>query len=332
VRILVIGGTQFVGRALVDEAARRGHEVTIFHRGNTEPDDLPVVEHIHGDRHADLDRLGRRSWDALVDTVAYVPGEVRAVDEALAGAVRHMTLVSTNAVHPPDLPEPVHEDSPLLPPLFDDAAGLSIDTYGRLKVACEQEASRAFGARCLIIRPGFLIGPHDPTDRFTWYLRRVGSGGEMLAPGPPDAPFQVLDVRDLASFTIDRIEASDTGAYGVVGPDEETTMQGALEAGRDVAGADTTLTWLPTAFLFERIGDERSRWFPMWLPQYPGIHRYDASKALGAGLQRRPLSETIADTLAWDDQRGKPALRVGLPPETESELLAAWREKRGDGD
>lgn len=325
VRILVIGGTQFVGRALVEEAVRRHHGVTIFHRGNLEPDDLPNVEHVHGDRHRDLELLSRRWWDAVIDTHAYFPTDVREINAALGDVIGHYTLVSTNAVHPDDLPVSPNEKSPIRTPLFSETAELGRETYGALKVACEIEASSAFGERCLTIRPGYLVGPHDPTDRFTWYTRRAATGGEMLAPGPPDAPFQVLDVRDLASFMLDRIEAGDSDVYGVVGPAELTTMRDVLETADDVAGAETTFVWVSGAFLQE-IGEDVWRWLPMWDPQHPGVHTYDASKAVRAGLRRRPLSETVADTLSWDSERGKPALRSGLPPAKERELLAAWHD------
>jgi 2'-hydroxyisoflavone reductase len=324
VRILVIGGTQFVGRAFVEEAVRRDDDVTIFHRGNVEPDDFPTVEHVHGDRHRDLGLLAQRSWDAALDTHAYFPSDVREIGAALGGAIGHYTLVSSNAVHPDDLPRSPNEESPTRAPLFSEAAGLSGETYGALKVACEAEASRAFGARCLTIRPGYLVGPHDPTDRFMWYVRRAASGGEMLAPGPPEAPFQVLDVRDLASFMLDRIEAADSDVYGVVGPDKPTTMQDVLETAREVTGAETSFVWVSYDFLQE-LGQDVSRWLPMWEPNHVGAHTYNAAKAVRAGLRRRPFSETVTDTLAWDDERGRPELRATLPRTKERELLGAWR-------
>jgi len=323
--VLIIGGTKFVGRALVEDAVRRQHEVTIFHRGRVEPDDLPAVEHVHGDRHRDLELLSGSSWDALVDTHAYFPGDVREIAAALGDVVGHYTLVSSNSVHPEDLPASPNEESPTLTPLFSESVELSEETYGALKVACELEASRAFESRCLTIRPGYLVGPHDPTDRFTSYVRRAASGGEMLAPGPADAPFQVLDVRDLASFVLDRIEAADNEVYGVVGPAEPTTMRETLATASDVAGAETTFRWASADFL-DRFGDDVSGWFPMWDSRHPATHAYDASKAVRAGLGRRRLSETLADTLAWDEERGRPELRFGLPPERERELIDASRE------
>jgi nucleoside-diphosphate-sugar epimerase len=320
VRILVIGGTQFVGRGIVEEAVRRGHEVTVFHRGATEPDDLPEVEHVHGDRRTDLASLGRGSWDAAVDTHAYVPGDVRTAADALSGAVSRYVLVSTIAVHRGDVPVPANEESPRHPPRFSDDPAFTAETYGPLKVACEQEAASLFAGRCLTIRPGYLIGPHDPTDRFTAYVRRATAGGEMVAPPPPDAPFRVLDARDLGVFVVDRLEAGDVDVYGVVG--EQRTMRAALETARDVAAAGTTLTWVSERALapFE---DDVGRWLPLWHPDEPLAHTVDDSKAVAAGLRRRPLSETVADILAWDAARGTPPLRCGLPPDREREILEA---------
>lgn len=323
-RILVVGGTQFVGRALVEEAVSRGHDVTVFHRGELEPGDLPPVEHVHGDRHRDLGLVAGRSWDAAIDTHAYDPGDVRELAAPLAGAVGHYTLVSTLSVHPDDVAAPPNERSPLHPPLFASDVLLSAETYGPLKVACELEASTLFAGRCLTVRPGYLVGPHDPTDRLTSYVRRVAAGGEMLAPGPPDAPFQVLDVRDLAAFTLGRIEAGDTDVYGLVGPAEPTTTAGMLETARAVTGAETSFVWVSPAFL-RGLGGEVARWLPLWEPDAPAAHTYDAAKAVRAGLRRRPLADTAADLVTWDEARGRPELRCGLPPARERELLAAWR-------
>jgi 2'-hydroxyisoflavone reductase len=324
VKLLVIGGTRFVGRAFVEEATERCHEVTLFHRGSTEPDDLPTVEHVHGDRNADLARLEGRHWDALLDTCAFVPRVVEETATALAGDVDLYALVSSLSVHLDDLPVGSTEDAPRHQPPFPDTEEVTGETYGPLKVACEQEAQRGFPGRCLIIRPGYLVGPHDPTDRLTSYVRRAASGGEMLAPGPPGEPLQVLDVRDLAAFMLGRIEASDANVYGIVGHREKVTMRVLLETAREIAGAETTITWVTEDFL-RALDGEVERWFPMWHPQHPGFHAYDASKAVAAGLRHRPFAETVSDTLAWDRGRGEPELRAGLPPEKERELLAKWQ-------
>jgi 2'-hydroxyisoflavone reductase len=327
VKLLVIGGTRFVGRAFVEQAVRGGHDVAVFHRSVCEPEDFPSVEHLHGDRDGQLGLLRGRSWDAVLDTCAYVPRAVREATAVLQDFAGHYTLVSTLSVHPDDMPAGSTEQAAIHQPPFPQTETVTDDTYGPLKVACEHEATEAFGNRCLIIRPGYIVGPHDPSDRFTFYLRRAAGGGEMAAPGPPDAPLQVIDVRDLAAFMLGRIEAADGGVYGVVGPAEPIVMHEVLETAREVAAADTTFTWLSEGFL-DAVGEQAQQWFPMWEPQFPGVHTYDAAKAVAVGLRCRPIAETVADTLAWDQERGYPDLRTGLSAEMETELLATWHSRR----
>jgi 2'-hydroxyisoflavone reductase len=323
----VIGGTRFVGRAFVEQAVGHGHDVAVFHRAVSEPEDFPSVEHLHGDRDGQLGLLAGRSWDAVLDTCAYNPRAVRETAAVLADSAGHYTLVSTLSVHPDDMPAGSTERTAIYQAPFPQTEVVTEQTYGPLKVACEHEATGAFGNRCLIIRPGYIVGPHDPSDRFTFYLRRAADGGEMAAPGPPDAPLQVVDVRDLAAFMLGRIEAADSGVFGVVGPGEPIVMRDVLETARDAAAADTMFTWVSEKFL-NAAGDQAQEWFPMWEPQFPGVHTYDAAKAAAAGLRWRPFAETVADTLAWDQRRGRPPLRTGLSAETETELLATWRSQR----
>ncbi|HZB01480.1 MAG TPA: epimerase [Actinomycetota bacterium] len=326
--LLVIGGTRFSGRAAVEEAARRGHRVTVFHRGEWEPEGFPEVEHLHGDRTASLEPLAGRSWDAVLDTWAFVPSEVRELADAVGDRIGHYTYVSSLSVHPDDLPVGATEGTPSHPPAAPEIEEVTDETYGPLKVASELQAAESFGGRLLVIRPGYIVGPNDPTDRFTFWVRRAAAGGRMFAPGPADAPFQVIDARDLGTFVIERIEAGDTETYGVVGPPEPATMADVLEAARSVAHADTELVWVDQDFVHD-LGDEREAWFPMWHPHLPGFHAYDASKALGAGLAPRSLAETVADTLAWDRDRGSPPLKTGYDEDRERDLLAAWDANPG---
>ena len=324
-KLLVIGGTHFVGRAFVEAAVGRGHDVTVFHRGSSEPTGFPDVAHVHGDRHDDLDLLRGKSWDAALDTCAFVPRSVHIAADVLDDGVAHYTFVSTLSVHPDDLPVGAGEDAATHAPPFPDTEELTLETYGPLKAACEQAAVDRFASRCLIIRPGYIVGPHDPSDRFTYYVRRAADGGEMLAPGPPDAPLQVLDVRDLADFMVSRIEQGSVGVYGTVGPAEPITMRDLLETVREVAGADTSFVWVDQEFLHAR-GGEVEDWFPLWEPHLPGLHTYDGGKAKTDGLRHRPLADTVADTLAWDRDRGRPAFRRRLTPQAERELLEAWEQ------
>jgi 2'-hydroxyisoflavone reductase len=326
VKVLVIGGTQFFGRAFVEQAARAGHDVTVFHRGESEPDGLGDVEHVHGDRRRGIDALRGRSWDAALDTCAFVPRVVRELADALGDGVGHYTFVSSLSVHPDDLPIGATEETPIHQPPFPDTEEVTDGTYGPLKVASEEAAREAFPGRALVIRPGYIVGPNDPTDRFTFWVRRAAAGGEMLAPGPADVPVQGIDARDLAAFVLARIEAGDVSTYGVVGPGEPATFGDVLESAKAAGRADTIFTWVDEAFV-AGLGDERETWFPMWHPELPGFHAYDASRATAAGLRPRSFAETIADTLAWDRDRGSPPLKAGLPPEKERDLLEEWRRR-----
>lgn len=319
----MIGGTRFFGRAAVEEAVLRGHRVTVFHRGESEPDGFPDVEHVHADRAHGLASLQGRTWDAVLDTCAFVPAEVREVADAIGNAIGHYTLVSSLSVHPEDLPVGATEATPVYPPPYPDTEDVTDETYGPLKVASELEARTSFDRRLLVIRPGYIVGPNDPTDRFTFWVRRAAAGGRMLAPGPPDAPVQGIDARDLGTFVVERIEARDVETYGVVGPGERATMGDVLGAARTSSGADTEFVWVDAEFVLG-LGDERESWFPMWHPHLPGFHTYDATRATTAGLHPRPFVQTVADTLAWDRERGFPPLKAGITDDRERDLLAAW--------
>jgi nucleoside-diphosphate-sugar epimerase len=325
-QLLVIGGTHFVGRALVEGAVQRGHDVTVFHRGPAEPGAFPQVEHVHGDRDGGLEGLRERTWDAAIDTCGYVPRLVRDSARLLSDSVGVYAFISTLSVYPDDAPAGCNEASPTYLPPFPDTEEITAESYGPLKVACELEAMAAFPGRCLVVRPGYIVGPHDPTDRFTYWVRRAAAGGTMLAPEPQDQALQVVDVRDLGTFTLDHVEAGTADVFGVVGPRDPFTWGEALPALVGAAGAGTELTWVDAAFLRERINDEEGE-LPLWDIDYPGLHSFDASKAMAAGLHHRPLAETIADTVAWD--RGRGPLKVGLTSERERELLQAWSVSAG---
>ena len=329
-KLLVIGGTQFVGRAVIEDAVARGHEVTVFHRGTTEPADLPPVTHVHGDRNGGLGALSGGTWDLALDTCAYVPRQVREVVDTLSDAVGHFGFVSTLSVYPDDMPAGGTESSAVHPAPYPDTEEVDDQTYGPLKVACEQEALAGFPGRCLIVRPGYIVGPHDRTDRFTYWVRRAARGGNMLAPEPADEALQVVDVRDLGAFTLDHLEAGTVDVFGVVGPREPLTWEALLGVVAQVSGSDVTPTWVDGGFLRERLGEDVYEALPLWDIEYPGLHRFDGSKAVAAGLRRRPIDEIVADTLAWDRGRDQSVpMRAGLTEDRERELLAAW-DARGN--
>jgi 2'-hydroxyisoflavone reductase len=327
VQLLILGGTVYVGRHLVDAARRRGHEVSIFNRGQHNPDLHPDVEKLRGDRDGDLRALEGRRWDAAIDTSGYVPRVVRASAELLAGAVDHYTFISTLSVYS-DVGTPGIDEHGKLGTLTDHTVEeVTGETYGPLKVLCEQAVEQAFADRAFIPRPGLIVGPYDPTDRFTYWLHRVARGGEVLAPNPPEAPIQFIDVRDLAEWTIRMVESHQTGIYNATGPDYVLTMGRLLEECRAVSGSDARFTWVDGRFLIEA-GVTPWMGLPIWVgdeEEARGFHAIDCSKAIAAGLDFRPLAETIRDTLAWDATRpADTEWRAGLNADRERELLQTW--------
>jgi 2'-hydroxyisoflavone reductase len=321
-RILVLGGTQFLGRHVVELALARGHDVTLFNRGRTRPELFPDVERLRGDRDGDLGALQSRGFDAVVDTSGYVPRVVRETIEAL-GDVGHYTFVSTISVYA-DVSTPPTEDSRV--------AELQQETeewreaYGELKADCEDAVRERF-PDAFVPRPGLIVGPWDPTGRFTYWPQRIAEGGRVLAPAPPDAPAQVIDVRDLAGWIVRAAEGGTSGTYNAV--DRPTTRAALFDTCRDVAGSDAELVWADGDFL---AAHEVGEWMelPLWLhdPQYAGMLSVDPSRAFAAGLETRPLAETVRDTLEWVLSGEAPAEPpAGLAHEKEQAVLDAWLSK-----
>ena len=332
-KILILGGTQFVGRHFAEAALRRGHALTLFNRGRTGAGLFPQAEHLTGDRDGDgLEVLRGREWDAVVDTCGYVPRVVKQSADLLAGAVSRYVFISTISVYA-DFGTPHQDETAPLGVLQDAAAEeITSDTYGPLKVACEGAVEAALPGRSLIIRPGFIVGPFDPTDRFTYWPRRVAEGGDVLAPGSPEQPVQIIDARDLAAWTVTMLEEGAAGLYNATGPDYKLTLGEILETCRQVSGSDARFTWVPDAFLKGSDADS-SGLLPFYVPASAGMNGLmtaNIAKALGQGLTFRPLSETIADTLAWDKTRPADVpLKVGLSLEQERDLLEKFAEAKG---
>ena len=316
-RLLVLGGTAFLGRALVENALERGHELTLFNRGRTNPELFPEAEKLRGDRNVDVSALEGREWDAAIDVATFLPGAVRLSVDALRESISRYVFVSSISAYA-DLSAPVDEDSAVAE--LDDPASESPEDYGALKAVCERLVLDAFADRALVVRPGLIVGPRDPTDRFTYWPRRVAQGGRVLAPAPPDQPVQFIDVRDLAAWIVTAVERGLSGIYNATGPG--VTFERLLEACAD--GADAEIVWLEPERLVEHgVGEWME--LPLWVasPEFAAIHRADVSKAMRDGLRIRPLAETVRDTLAWDASRDTPpAENVGLSPERERELLA----------
>jgi 2'-hydroxyisoflavone reductase len=324
VRLLVLGGTAFLGRAVAEAALARGDAVTLFTRGQTNPDLFPEAEHLRGDRTADLSALQGRTWDAVVDTSGYVPHVVRASAELLAPAVGVYVFVSSISVYE-EFSQHVDEESAVaeLGEMPRDELLPDHANYGALKALCEREVERSFEGRFAAVRAGLIVGPHDPTGRFTNWPHRVARGGELLAPGPASRPVQFVEVRDLAGWLLHLCDLGEAGTFNAVC--EPVSFAALLAACRDVATADATVTWVDSAFLTtEGVGPWKE--LPLWLPDEPEAARFMeavATRAHAAGLRHRPLVETVRGALT----QAAPVDGVGLTPDRERELLARWHEQ-----
>jgi 2'-hydroxyisoflavone reductase len=337
-KLLILGGTLFLGRYLVEAALARNHEVTLFNRGQHSPELFPNVEKLRGDRDGGLDALRGRRWDAVVDTSGYVPRLVRASAELLADAVEHYTFISSISVYPHFRSVGLDESAPvgtLEDPATEEITG---ESYGPLKALCEQAVEQALPGRALIVRPGLIVGPHDYSDRFTYCVRRVAQGGKVLAPAHPDWHTQIIDVRDLAEWTLSMAERQQAGVYNATGPEYDLTFGRLLEICRAVTGGDARFTWVSEAFLLEQQvapWSELPLWIPLSDPDMLGFSDVSCAKAIAAGLIFRDLAATVRDTLAWDATRAATAEpparalqpRAGLAPEREQELLRAWHSQ-----
>jgi 2'-hydroxyisoflavone reductase len=328
-QLLIIGGTVFLGRHLVEAAQKRGHTVTLFNRGQHNPELFPDIEKLHGDRGSDLSALVGRRWDAAIDTCGYVPRVVRASAELLASAVEHYTFVSSISVYTDFKNAGITESDPVGTLADDSIEEVTGETYGPLKALCEQAAERAMPGRVLNVRPGLIVGPHDPTDRFTYWPRRIAQGGDVLAPDRHEHGTQIIDVRDLAEWMVRAIEARQVGVYNATGPDYRLTLGRLFDECKAVSGSDVRFVWVSERFLLDQ-GVEPWMQVPLWVPdedpENAGFDAVDCTKAIDTGLRFRALAETIGDTLAWDGTL--PAdreLRAGLEREREAELLAAWQ-------
>jgi 2'-hydroxyisoflavone reductase len=314
--VLILGGTRFVGLHITAAALARGHRVTLFNRGQTNPGLFPEAEKLRGDRESDLSALEGRRWDAVIDVNAYLPRHVRATAELLRDAVERYVFISTISTYA-DLSVPgTTEESPLKEPRpgDEDLDEMTPGSYGRLKVLCERTVDAALPGRVLHVRPCIVAGPEDHTGRFTYWVVRVARGGEVLAPGRPERPIQIIDARDLASWVVDRTERRETGVYNAVGP--ILTMREMLETCREVSGSGARFTWVSDEFL-----EEHGLRLPLWQPEKEGVDAVRNDKAVARGLAFRPLSETVRDTLAWASEDPGERAPARLRPEREAGLL-----------
>jgi len=333
-RLLVLGGTRFIGPHFVEAALAHGHQVTLFNRGRTNPGRVPNVEVLHGDRNGQLDALNGRQWDAVLDTSAFVPRIVQLSAELLAPSVSHYVYVSSISVYA-SFAKPNEENSPLGKIADETIEKVDENTYGPLKALCEQMVERVMPGRTTILRPGLIVGPDDNTDRFTYWPARVARGGEVMAPGTRADEIQVIDVRDLAAFALRCIEQRIFGPYNLVSPPDTFTMGGLLDACVAAAKSDARVTWLPASFLAQQRIEGWSD-MPVWVDavgEEAAFAMTSAERALAAGLKVRSLPDTVRDTLVWHlsrpaEQQAK--LKAGITPEREQEVLAAWHAAQGE--
>lgn len=333
-RILILGGTRFLGVHQVEYALERGHAVTLFNRGRTNPELFPNVEKLVGDRNDDLAALEGGEWDVVIDNSSSIPRWVRQSAQLLQGSARQYIFTSSISAFADFSTAGMDETAPvgtLEDPTIEEITG---ETYGPLKALCEAEAERAFPGRATIVRPGLIVGPRDNTDRFTYWPVRIGRGGEVMAPGDGTDPVQFVDGRDLGAWMIRLAEEGHTGVYNATGPASRMTISGMLEGIREATGSDATFTWVSAEFLEEH---EVQPWVQMtvWVPgsgEFMGLAQVNCEKAIAAGLAFRPLADTARDTLAWwktlpAERREEP--RAGCPPELETKVLTAWNAREG---
>jgi 2'-hydroxyisoflavone reductase len=330
-RILIMGGTRFVGRHITEAALGAGHEVTLFHRGRTGADLFPGAEHLRGDRDSetDLAQLRGGQWDATVDVNAYLPRQVRALAGALNGGGGQQLFISTASVYQTPVAPGFSEDAPLheLAEPFPDE--VTNETYGGLKVACERAAIELHGPGSAVIRPTYVIGPHDFSYRFTWWVSRIARGGEVLAPGDPGDPIQVIDARDMASWAVSLLERGTAGVFHAVSPKPPFGFGDMLAAiAAQVAPPGTVLTWVGKDYLLASGLDEAA--LPLWPGGDPesGINAADPARAQAAGLSPRPLSLSIDEIRQAELESPTPVPDgLGLSAEREAELLAGWKAR-----
>ncbi len=350
--LLILGGTQFIGRHLTEAALTAGHNVTLFNRNRRGAGLFSDVETLVGDRQGDVSALAGKTWDAVIDTSAYTPLAARRTAELLQNAVEHYTFVSSVSVYRDFSEAGIDENAPVGTITDEEAAAAETterpDTgtvaaaygpkYGPLKVRCERVVEEIFPGRTLVVRPGLVVGPYDYSDRFTYWVRRVGLAGkdwatEVLAPGTPGQRAQFIDARDLAAWMLDATVAGVTGTFNATGPDYALSFGDFLETTRRVLNEDAEFVWMENTFLLEH-GLEPALLMP-WhppeaLPGWEGFYQLDIGRAVANGLRFRPLEETIRDTFAWDDTRGGGELLAGITAEREAALLAAWRTASHD--
>ncbi|WP_404452104.1 SDR family oxidoreductase [Virgibacillus necropolis] len=342
-KVLILGGTRFLGKALVEEALKRGHEITLFNRGNNK-EAFPEVEQLIGNRDSDVSLLKKRKWDVVMDTCGFAPHQIKKIASVLGDNIEHYTYISSISVYkdwiPPNITEGYHLTS-MMPPAdklkdVEDGKISPYEYYGALKVLCEEEAERHWPGRVLQIRAGLLVGPFDYSDRLPYWIQRVAQGGKVLAPGRSDRPIQLIDIKDITTWVFNMAENRKVGTFNVTGPNYELTMEELLNTCKTVTNSDTEFVWTEEHFIME---NKVQPWteMPLWIPEHfpldgeaePWKGAFDISieKAVNDGLSFRPLEDTIYDAYQWVKERQNTERKAGISLENEKELLETWLQK-----
>lgn len=340
-KVLIIGGTRFLGKALVAEAMKRGHEITLFNRG-TNKEIFPEVEHLIGDRDSDLSLLKNRKWDVAIDTCGFAPHQIKKAAAVLGDNIEYYTYISSISVYKDWIPHNITEDYLLQSMPKDKLKAVEegsishYEYYGALKVLCEAEAEKHWPGRVLHIRAGLLVGPFDYTDRLPYWVQRIEQGGKVMVPGHPDRPVQLIDIKDLATWVFNMAEIRKAGTFNVTGPDYELTMAELLNTCKAVTNSDAEFVWADEQFVLEH---KIQPWteMPLWIPEHfpleeekepwKGSFRISIEKAVAAGLSFRPLEDTIHDVYRWEMDRQDTVRKAGISRDKEQELLKTWFQK-----
>ena len=342
-KILILGGTRFLGKAFVNEGLKRNHEITLFNRGNHK-DVFPEVEQLIGDRDGDVSLLENRTWDAVIDTCGLTPHHIKKMAQVLGRYIDHYTYISSISVYKDWIPHGITEDYHLQSNLQDDTLKdieegkiSPYEHYGALKVLCENEAEKHWPGQVLNVRAGQLVGPFDYTDRLPYWIQRIELGGKILVPGRPNRPIQLIDIEDIASWVFDMAENKNGGTFNVTGPNYELTMKELLDSCKKVTNSDAEIVWVEEEFLLE---NKVAPWteMPLWIPEnfpIPGEHEpwqgtfsINIEKAVNAGLSFRPLDNTIEDVYQWLKDRQDTELKAGLSQEREQSLLETYQKEK----
>lgn len=325
-RVLIFGGTGFIGPHFVETLRAHGHKLTLFNRGKRNPKLFPDVETLIGDRNGQVDTIKGRDWDVVIDDSGYTPKQVKLTTDILKGHVQHYIFVSSISAYADLTPPGIDEDYKLATLKDPTVEEITDGTYGGLKALCEKTVEQAFGKNSAVVRPTYIVGPGDPTDRFTYWPVRASKGGDMLAPGSASDPIQFIDVRDLAEFMRLCVEERFSGSYNACNPPGAVTMGDLLEMAKKISGANTKFVWAPTPFLEKNKALEGLE-VPIWAPpvgEFAGAGLVSSARAVAKGLRFRTLDTTVRDTLAWHAKRPaaeQQKLRAGFSAEREAQLL-----------